>query len=154
MKRLKVFLLLLIAVVLFQGNAWVKLTLVRPAQITLPKYIKNIVIIDRTRQVESNETKLEEILTGELFQQDEQAVGKLVEGTINLCSGYQRFNFIRTGERYIGGGTKNTFPKPLQWNEVERHCQKHGADAVLGIEILDSDFIITNNPFEEKTKDF
>jgi hypothetical protein len=153
MKRIKMFVFLFLLMVLLQSNAWVKLTLVRPAEIVLPKYIKSFVIIDRTKQIESNQTKLEQTLSGELFHQDEQAVGQLVEGTINLCNGFQRFSFIRSGERYIGGGTKNTFPTPLDWSEVQKHCQKHSADAVLSIEILDSDFIITNNPFEEIIKD-
>jgi len=152
MKRILTLFLLALVVMLFQNNIWVKLTLVWPAYLTFPQHIKTLVIVDRTEQSETMESKIEQTLSGEFLEQDEQAIAKLIEGTVNLCSGTQRFNIIRTGERSIGGGTKNTFPSPLSWTEVTKHCQKHNADAVMSIEIFDSDFIITSNPFQEEVK--
>lgn len=153
MKRIKLLFVLCLVMIVLQSNVWVKLTLVQPAQITLPKHLKRLVIVDRTKQIESVENKLEQTLTGEFFEQDEQAVAKLIEGTINLCSGFQRFELIRTGKSFVSDGTKNTFPTPPKWDDIIQHCEKHSADGIMSIEIFDTDFIVTNNPFEEEVKD-
>ena len=153
MKRFYIIVLLPLVMVLFINSAWVKLTLIKPARINIPNHIENLALIDRTLKDETTETKLEEVLTGELFQQDEQAIGKLMEGTFDLCANKLKFNIIRTGESLKSDGTKNVFPKPLSWSEVSRLCAKYKADALYSVEIFDSDFLVTNNPFEVETKD-
>jgi tetratricopeptide (TPR) repeat protein len=153
MKRLKLTLGLLIIMIVLQSSAWVKLTLVKPALVPLPLHIKKIVAVDYAVPTQSTQSIIEEVLTGELLQQDVQAVDQLIEGSIYLCNNYQRYEIIRSGERIAGGGTKSTFPSPLSWAKVEAQCRKHGADALMAIEIFDSDFIVTNNPVEIETKD-
>ena len=64
-----------------------------------------------------------------------------------------RFQPIRTAERQAGNGTKNTFPTPLDWNTVSDICAKHQADALLSVEIFDTDFILSNLPVKIDTKD-
>ncbi len=153
MKRIALLMVLLPLWLLFQNSAWVKLTLVRPAEIALPVHLKTLAIIDRTGQVENSKSKLEEVVTGEAFQQDEQAVAKLVDGTYDLCANYKRFTLIRTGERHISDGTKNVFPTPLNWAEVEHLCNKYKSDGIYSIEVFDSDFLITSNPLKLDLKD-
>ncbi len=148
MKRIALLVALLPLWVLLQNSAWVKLTLAKPAEIALPAHLKSLAIIDRTEEVENSKTKIEEVITGEAFQQDEQAVGRLVDGTYDLCANYQRFTLIRTGERHISDGTKNVFPAPLNWTEVEHICKKYNSDGIFSIEIFDSDFLVTSNPLK------
>jgi hypothetical protein len=130
----------------FSSSAWVKLTLVRPSELVIPDYIKSIALIDRTKQEESKQNKTEQILTGEAFHPDEQGVFQLGEGFIEACSGTKRFVTVRTAERFISNGTKNTFPAPLDWDIVTELCNKNQTDALLSIEIFDTDFILTNSP--------
>jgi hypothetical protein len=94
---------------------------------------------------------VEQVLTGETFRQDEQAVFQLTEGFIEACSGTRRFVTVRTSERYPGQGTKTTFPAPLDWNTVNEICNKHQTDALLSVEFFDTDFILTNNPVRVET---
>jgi len=124
--------------------AWVRINLLKPALIVLPGHIKNIAIIDRSLQVETSESKVEQLLTGELFKQDEQAVRQTIDGTIDVCGEFNLYHLIRTSERIQGGGTKSTFPEPMDWIQVSELCQKHKAEALLSVEIFDSDFIISN----------
>jgi len=151
MNRAKLFLISGLAFLLFSNSAWVNLTLVRPSDLVLPDYIQSIALIDRTKQEETTQNKVEQVLTGEAFKQDEQAVLQLTEGFIEACSGTKRFVIVRTSERYIGKGTKSTFPDPLDWNIVTEICNKHQTDALLSVEIFDTDFILTNNPVRVET---
>lgn len=142
-----------IALGLLTSSAWVKLTLIRPSELVLPEHIRTIAIIDRTMPDENPQNKLEQIITGEVMHQDEQAIIRLNDGFIEACSGMNRFQPVRTAERYAGNGTKTTFPSLLEWNTVSDICNKHQTDALLSIEIFDSDFILTNNPVKIDIKD-
>jgi hypothetical protein len=148
MNKTKLFLMAGLTYVLCSSSAWVNLTLVRPSELSVPDYIKSIALIDRSQQVESTKNKVEQVLTGEVFRQDEQAVIKLGEGFIEACSGTQRFVTVRTTEKLISDGTKSTFPTPLDWNTVTDLCSKNQTDALLSIEIFDTDFILTNSPIK------
>lgn len=152
MKKVLLIFTALATFILFSGSAWVKLTLIRPSEIVLPEYLKSIALIDRTVQEESTQNKIEQVVTGEFFKQDEQAVFRIGEGFIEACSGTKRFETIRTAERYKANGTKNTFPTPLDWNTVSEICSKHQTDILLSIEIFDTDFLLTNAPVKIDTK--
>ena len=115
----------------FSSSAWVNLTLVRPSELVIPDYIQSIALIDRTKQEDTKQNKTEQILTGEAFRQDEQAVFQLGEGFIEACSGTKRFVTVRTAERFISNGTKSTFPTPLDWDTVTELCNKNQTDALL-----------------------
>jgi hypothetical protein len=153
MKSWKYILLASFAYVLLTSSAWVKLTLTRPSELALPDYIRTIALIDRTLQEETPQNKLEQVVTGEVFRQDEQAILKVADGFIDACSGMNRFQTVRTAERYAANGTKTTFPTPLDWNAVTDICNKHETDALLSLEIFDTDFILTNSPVKLDVKD-
>ncbi len=151
MKKITYFIAAFAVLMLLSGSAWVKLTLVRPSAIMLPDHIKTVALIDRSIQEESPQSKLEQVVTGEMFRQDEQAVIKITDGFIEACSGTQRYQTVRTAEKYKSNGTKNTFPAPLEWNIIDEICKRHQSDAVLAIEIFDTDFILTNSPVKIET---
>lgn len=138
--------------ILLSSSAWVRLTLVRPADLMIQENIRSIAIIDRTVQEETKKNKIEQVVTGEAFHQDEQAVRQIAEGFIEACSGTKRFETVRTLERFMADGTKTTFPTPLDWNLVSELCTKYNTNALLSIEIFDTDFLLTNNPVKIDTQ--
>src|SRR4030042_823825 len=144
MKKISLYLIACVIFLTLCSMAWVRINLLRPALIVLPAHIRNIAIIDRSMKDETPESKVEQVLTGELFKQDEQAVRQTIDGTIDVCAEFNLYQLIRTSERLKGGGTKSTFPEPMDWIQVSRLCEKHKADALLAVEIFDSDFIIAN----------
>ncbi len=146
MKKLKLFLIMGLTYLVLSSSAWVKLTLVRPSELVIPDYIQSVALIDRTKQEDTKQNKTEQILTGEAFHPDEQGAFQLGEGFIEACSGTKRFITVRTAERFTSNGTKNTFPAPLDWDIVTELCNKNQTDALLSIEIFDTDFILTNSP--------
>jgi len=153
MNRIKLVLVTTLAYFLFTNSAWVKLTLVKPSELMMPDHVQSIALIDRTKQDEDPKNKVEQVLTGEAFRQDEQAVLQLMEGFIEACSGTQRFVTVRTAEKYTSNGTKSTFPTPLDWNIVTDLCKKHQTNALLSVEIFDTDFILTNSPIKVDYQD-
>ncbi len=144
MKKTVLSLFAMVVILTLCSMAWVRINILKPALIVLPNHIQNIAIVDRSVQVETSETKMEEVLTGELFKQDEQAVRQTIEGTIDVCAEFNLYRLIRTSEHIKGGGSKSTFPEPMDWDQVSALCEKHKADALLTVEIFDSDFIISN----------
>jgi len=153
MKRVKFIAGAAIVLMLFTSSAWVKLTLIRPSELILPEHVRTIALIDRTVQAENPQNKLEQIITGEVMHQDEQAIIRVNDGFIEACSGMNRFQPVRTAERYVSNCTKTTFPTPFDWNTISDICNKHQTDALLSIEIFDTDFILTNSPVKLDVKD-
>ncbi len=128
------------------GSAWVNLTLVRPSEIRLPEHIRTIALIDRTLQDDTPQNIIEQTLTGEYFRQDEQAVFQAAEGFIEACAGLEKYLTVRTSERYLSDGNASSFPSAMEWTGISEICERHQADAVLSVEIFDTDFIMTNMP--------
>lgn len=151
MRKIKILIATASVFLLFNSSAWVNLTLVRPSEIMLPENIRTIAIVDRTVQEDNPKNKLEQVLTGEFFRQDEQAVVQVAEGFISGCSGLERYHIIRAEEKFGSDGTKNTFPTPMHWDQVSDICNKYEADAIMAIEIFDSDFIVTHSPVKIET---
>ncbi|MFO7657339.1 MAG: DUF6340 family protein [Bacteroidales bacterium] len=144
MKNVLLSIFACMAIILLCSMAWVRLNILQPALITLPEHIRDIAVIDRTLQDATSKTKTEQVLTGEMFKQDEQALKRAIDGTLEVCAEFNMFKIIRTAERFKGGGTKTTFPAPMPWDQINDICNKHQADAILSIEIFDTDFIIAN----------
>lgn len=142
-KILRVFTLVVI-LVLCSSSAWVNLTLMQPALINLPQDIQTLIIVDRTFSSDTKKNKIEEIVTGEVMNQDVQAVQHAIDGVISTVEGAPRFKIIRTTEKYTGDNTGKVFPEALSWSTIDQLCIKYKADAVLVIETFDSDYLITN----------
>ena len=143
MKRLKQILILGAGIMLLCSSAWVNITLTHPAIVPLPPEIHTIAIIDRTLQDDTRQNKIEKTLTGEAFKQDDQAVREVTMGIIERCNEYGKYAFVKTNERFKSDFTKSTFPTVMSWEEVEKICEKNGAEALLSIELFDSDFLLT-----------
>jgi hypothetical protein len=87
---------------------------------------------------------MEEIITGEVMNQDLQAIQRAIDGVIYTIEGAPRFKIIRTTEQYSGDNSGKIFLEPMTWSTIDKLCAKYKADAVLVLETFDSDYIITN----------
>jgi tetratricopeptide (TPR) repeat protein len=130
--------------VLFSSSAWVTLTLTQPALVSLPQHIQTLIVVDRTLAPDKKENKLEGVLTGEAFSQDEQAVIQTIEGLIYSVSNGNRFKILRTTEKYQGDPTGKVFPQAMSWTVISDLCKKYNADAAIVLETFASDFILTH----------
>lgn len=153
MKKVIKILTLLCLSLLFISSAWVKLTLLSPADISVAHHIQHLVVLDRTIPEDERSNMIEQVLSGEIMRQDEQAIQYTINGIIEVIQNAPRFTVERATERYIGETSGTIFPDALPWNVVDNLCIKYEADAIIAVETLDSDYIITNGTRMVEKKD-
>ncbi len=114
----------------------------RPSLVDVPAHIKTIAIIDRSVLPKTSRNIIEEGLTGELFGEDKIASQYALDGLIELLQNSGRFTVVRTGKTIQKEGGVNDFPVPMSWGEIEKICTEYKTDAVISLELFDSDYII------------
>lgn len=136
-----------------------------PADITLPSHIDKVGIMNRSLPEKSDlfNNILEGFLSGESVVADREGSMYAIRSTVANLNNNPRFKATSLeGEDYRGTGTKK-FPVPLDWEIVNKLCQKYGVDAIACLETFDSDVMIApgsrqktrkNNGVEEKYTEF
>ncbi|MBN1758054.1 MAG: hypothetical protein JW863_07045 [Chitinispirillaceae bacterium] len=153
-EKLGRFLIVSIVLLLFSCVSTMRVTMntFRPADIMLPKDIRTIVLVDRTDFKNQAVNIIEGVLTGELPMEDRAAVQEGLAGMRNLLQTNDRFHVIVDPNRYKGNSLTSVFPAPLSWSTIGSICGAHDAQAVVAIELFDSDFIVTDEKKRVKKK--
>ncbi len=137
------------------GPRTVTLKSMRPAEITLPASVKTLLIVDRSVHKSKPVNVVESILTGELPGEDKSGIQEFLSG-LNQQLGYSSRYVVKTAEEKLPGNSiTSAFPEALSWDQVEELGEKYQADAIVALEIFDTDFIITkgNKNVTEKVGD-
>ncbi|MFC2112131.1 DUF6340 family protein [Bacteroidota bacterium] len=114
-----------------------------PATVSFPEHIKSVAMIDRTITDNTVMNAIEGGLTGEMVGEDKLATQILMDGVHSIMDNSATLNFIRTPEVLEGASSvSSAFPSALDWETIESLCLKYKVDAIMAIEIFDSDFII------------
>lgn len=122
----------------------VSISTMRPAIINIPSEIQTIVLVDRTKYEREGVAILEGILTGEGINEDRDGVMALFSSLQNNLRNSPRFVVKQESQRLLGNSLSGNFPEPLSWRIIEDLGRRHNADAVLAVELFDSNFIMTN----------
>jgi hypothetical protein len=122
----------------------VSINTLRPADIHIPNEIQSIVLVDRTAYNRDAVGVIEGILTGEGINEDRDGVMTMFSSLQNSLRVSPRFNVVMASERLRGQNILGSFPDPLDWRQVDQLTRKYNTDALLAIEIFDSNFIVTN----------
>lgn len=117
---------------------------IRPADIEIPADIKKLLIVDRTIPDKSMLNILEGVLTGELPEEDKASVQFLTNAMRAELATSPRFEIKLATERLNGNSLTSAFPEALSWDQIQTLSEKYDVDAVIAVEIFDTDFIITN----------
>ena len=115
----------------------------RPAEITLPADVNTLLLIDRTKFSNQFLNALEGLLTGELPADDKIAAQEALISLKGKLDASPRFNVKILPDRFTGNSLDGSFPQALEWNFIEQLCADNQAEAVIALEVFDSDFIIT-----------
>jgi hypothetical protein len=114
-----------------------------PARVSFPDHLKSIAMIDRSVPDDNVASKIEGGLTGELFGEDKRGTQIVMDGIHSIMSNSPTLEFIRTTETLKGGTiVGSAFPDPIPWENIEELCSKYATNAILAIELFDSDFIM------------
>jgi hypothetical protein len=143
MKRFLIF-IMLSAFGLSSCMKSVSINTLRPADITIPNDIQSIVLVDRTAYDRDAVGVIEGILTGEGINEDQDGVMAMFSSLQNSLRVSPRFDVVLASEKLRGQNILGSFPDPLDWRQVDQLTRKYNTDALLAIEIFDSNFIVTN----------
>ena len=114
-----------------------------PARVSFPNHLKSIAMIDRSVIEDDVASKIEGGLTGELFGEDKRGTQIVMDGIHSIMSNSPTLEFIRTTETLKGGAlVGSAFPDPIPWENIDELCTKYSTNAVLAIELYDSDFLM------------
>lgn len=136
------------------GKKPVSINTLRPANITIDSHIQKVLVIDRTKPSERDRwiNIGEGVLTGEGIMADRAAAQELVNSLKNSLQNSPRFQTTIANERYIGNSLTAVFPEPIPLHEQHKLLRTYKVDAIVALEILDTDFIITDGQRTVKKK--
>jgi hypothetical protein len=147
------YFLLLLCIAFANCTRNINLTVLQPAQLTLPEHISKVAVVDRSKPSNGWLNVLEGLFTGEAIGQDRRSREEAVNGLNDALTRTPRFTVARTGIEMSGSKTGNNLPVPLSWAEIDKICADYGANAVVTIESFDSDNSSSARRVETKRKD-
>jgi hypothetical protein len=155
MKRSLLAYLSLIITCLFLDSCKTNVTYsgLRPADISLPSDIKNVVLVNRYKAEKGNSwlNVVEGIFSGEVAFADRRGVDQALSGLQQRLQSGPKYNVVIANEQLVGNGL-GMFPPALDKNQVQQLCSINNADALIAIEAFDSDIAIATRPRERKSK--
>ena len=122
----------------------VSFNVTRPAEISLPSDINTVLLVDRTKFSNKMVNILEGILTGELPEDDKAAAQEAMMSLKNALNNSPRFNVKILTDRLEGNSMTAAFPDALKWDVIDKLCVNNNAEAVVCLEVYDSNFIVTH----------
>lgn len=127
------------------GRKNVLIDTMRPAEINVDPNIQTVLVLDRTKPSKKNEwlTIGEGVLTGEGIMADRASAQELVNSLKNTLQRSPRYKVLIASERLEGNSLTAVFPEPLALHEQHKLLRRYKADAIIALEILDTDFIVT-----------
>ncbi|SVD96177.1 uncharacterized protein METZ01_LOCUS449031, partial [marine metagenome] len=142
MKRIKIttyFLVILLFTSCTVSSVSVKVQ--RPADITIPMHIKNVVLANRSLPTKENraENILEGLVSGEGIGADRKGSEYCIMGLTKLLTSNDRFSLSNSASLHLKGTGTSMFAIPLEWNKVNEICSTYDADALIVLETFDSD---------------
>lgn len=129
-----------------------KIDVLQPAEIFVPENIETIVTIDRSKPAKGFLSFLEGAITGEEIGQDKEGRKRALEGLTEALTRTPRFRVVHSGYEKTGANASLRLIEPMNWYEVKALCEEFNADAVLAIEMFDSDIAIETSEKERKKK--
>jgi hypothetical protein len=119
----------------------VHISVQQPARVTLPAYIKNVLVVNRTAV--SNKSKVfnvvDKVVSLETPDLDKEGSLATITGLSDELKKNNRFAQVN-----LLDGTDLTtdvpglFPSPLSWDTVEELCTENNADALFSLELFDT----------------
>jgi hypothetical protein len=136
---------IILAAIIFSSCASTEsmhLSVLQPAPVSLPSYIKNVAVVNRTQPAKKSKVfdAIDKIVTLEGAKTDEDAAEETIEGLTDELKKNTRFEEIKmVKESDLVTNTPGMFPAPLSWDVVEKYCDDNNADALFSLELFDTD---------------
>lgn len=153
MKKLLFLVSILSSIFLASCTSTIELQMLQPADLFMPEHLQTIALADRSRPAKGFNNVVEGLVTGEGIGQDRRGRMRALEGLALTLTRTPRFDVKSTNIEMEGSPSGNSFPAPLPWAEVDRICGQYRADALITMELYDSDNYISTELRKDKKKD-
>jgi len=136
---------IIVAAVIFSSCAsteTLRLSVLEPAPVSLPSYIKNVAVVNRTAVAKKSKVfdAIDKVVTLEGSKTDADAAEETIAGLSDELKKNTRFEEIKIiKESDLTTNTPGMFPAPLSWDVVEKYCNDNNADALFSLELFDTD---------------
>ncbi len=134
------------------GRRKVTLNTSHPADISVPQKVKSLLVVDRTKFNKNLLNVAESVLTGEFPEEDKAATQALIQAFRAKLTTSTRFTSKVAPIREEGNSMTTAFPKPMSWTKIQALCSTYQTDALVAVEIFDTDFIVTHGKRKAKKK--
>ncbi len=133
----------------------VHLSVLKPAPVTIPPYIKAVGVVNRT--LPSNKTKaidaIDKVFSLEGVNLDKEGAQASMAGLSDELMKNSRFTEIKMlNTTDLTTSTPGTFPFSLSWDEVEKICKENNTDALFSLELFDTDSKISYSASQTSIK--
>lgn len=118
------------------------LSVLKPAPVTLPSYLKNIAVVNRSLPVRKTRIfdAADKIVTLEGANLDKAGSNASVASLANELSRNRKIASVKIlDEPALGNNVPSMYPTPLSWDEVEKICSDNHTDALFSLELFDTD---------------
>jgi hypothetical protein len=143
MKKTIGFLVLTGLALLLTGAASVTLTVLKPSPVSLPKNIKKVGLLDRTVRPDKKVAQLESVLNAKTPDTDVEGARLCLDGAGKVLLDSGLYEVKKVPGRLIGADIIGSFPTALSWEQVQKICETNGVDALISLEIFNSDFVVS-----------
>jgi hypothetical protein len=117
------------------------LNVVEPAPVTIPSYIQNVGVIDRSASTDKTRPLdvADKILTLEGAGLDRIGAEESIKGLTEELLKNSRFKAVKKLDKDFRSPTISMFPVPLSWEIIADVCRESGTDALFSLERFDTD---------------
>jgi hypothetical protein len=118
------------------------LTVVEPAPVIMPSYIKSVGVINRSVPTDKTKTLdvMDKVLSMEGVNLDKEGAMESIRGLSDELTVNTRFNEVKTLSNIdFRTSALTDFPTPLTWEIVSQICAESKTDALFSLEKFDTD---------------
>lgn len=118
------------------------LSVQEPAPVTLPSYVKNVLVVNRTQVSKKSQIidvvdKVVSFKDGDL---DKDGALAAITGLTDELKKNNRFDDIKMlPNTDLTTNVPGMFPAPLSWDTVDKYCKENNADALFSLELFTTD---------------
>lgn len=137
-----IIILLLSGILVSCKTSELYLTVVEPAPVTLPSFIKSVGVINRSMPTDESKVidAIDKVLTLEGKDLDKDGAIASIQGLSDELLKNNRFTDVKTlSDIDFRTPRLTVFPEPLTWQIVEQICKESGTDALFSLEKFDTD---------------
>lgn len=109
-------------------------------KVYLPDNVNTIALANRSLTAKEDKTGkiIESVLSGEIEVSDRKASEQCLKGAVDRLDRNSNFNLVIPVENKLFGSGTREIPAPLDWSLVQQMCNSSDTDALLVLEMFDS----------------